>query len=861
MCPTCLLGLASLANHSPEPGTSPIASGSFVAPSPAELAGRFPQLDILELLGQGGMGAVYKARQPKLDRLVAVKILPPEWGKDPAFSERFAREARALAKLTHPHIVAVHDFGETDGLFYLIMEYVDGANLRHLLQEGRMKPSEALAVIPQICDALQYAHEEGVVHRDIKPENILLDSKGRVKIADFGLAKLLNRPRAAFTLTGSQQVMGTLDYMAPEQRLRPQEVDHRADIYSLGVVFYEMLTGELPLGRFEPPSHKVRVDARLDEIVFRALEREPQRRYQRASHVKMDVESLADGRRVARRAEPAVAALALAEHDGGINEFTLAGPAAGLFLTGLISMLFWAILGVALFVTESGMRPHERLLFLQMPLLGIPAGLVLMIASRRMVRMENYWLSIFASIWAMIPWTPAWIIGLISGIFALKALRRPEVQSAFGVTARQRNQIIPPAVGLLMSGFVGGLFWMVMGLSLFVTARPWIHSPEKLIGMLMMIGGGIGGVILVRGALRMMRMTSYHSSVMAAFWACFPWSPAWVMGLPFGIWALRVLGRREVQIAFGGPFEQHEEAFERPMADIPVATPAVEQPQPTGPARRGVRAFVGSMYSLMFHSRMENPSAQGSDADAANPAVIRPINPRPFPRPGAAALSPPARPASKSHTGLWVLCILSAVGVLALAALAIIGVLRSERARMAEQLAWAEHGGGKMVILGDRYRDLVTTTNLDRFGFGDNVRQVFQSAERDYLALESRFTKRERKERNRVRVSIGKFSDDVKDQETLFLNKLQSVTNGMFMNEFRRQLPENKIFPFGSKEVHIELWREEGLFHGKVTQEFAGQPDAQTLEEFSGLELPPRYKRFWIEPEPMRQGVGEAQKK
>jgi hypothetical protein len=140
---------------------------------------------------------------------------------------------------------------------------------------------------------LQYAHEEGIVHRDIKPENILLDSKGRVKIADFGLAKLTNRPRATFTLTGSQQIMGTLDYMAPEQRLSPQQVDHRADIYSLGVVFYEMLTGELPLGRFAPPSSKVGVDPQLDGIVFRALEREPAQRYQRISEVKTALRAVA----------------------------------------------------------------------------------------------------------------------------------------------------------------------------------------------------------------------------------------------------------------------------------------------------------------------------------------------------------------------------------------------------------------------------------------------------------------------------------------------------------------------------------------------------------------------------------------
>ena len=136
------------------------------------------------------------------------------------------------------------------------------------------------------------------MHRDIKPENILLDRKGRVKIADFGLVKLMSRGeqpvgRAACTLTGSQQVMGTPHYMAPEQMERPQTVDHRADIYSLGVVFYEMLTGELPLGRFAPPSRKVSVDVRLDEVVLRSLEKEPERRYQQASEVKTDVERIA----------------------------------------------------------------------------------------------------------------------------------------------------------------------------------------------------------------------------------------------------------------------------------------------------------------------------------------------------------------------------------------------------------------------------------------------------------------------------------------------------------------------------------------------------------------------------------------
>ncbi|MCI0360685.1 MAG: serine/threonine protein kinase, partial [Planctomycetaceae bacterium] len=248
------------------------------------------------------------ARQAKLDRLVALKVLPPAMCKDPAFAERFTREARALARLSHPNIVAVHDFGEVDGLFFFLMEYVDGANLRHILETGRLTPSEALRIVPQVCEALQYAHEEGVVHRDIKPENVLLDRTGRVKIADFGLAKLLGKGPDDFTLTHTQQVMGTPRYMAPEQIERPSAVDHRADIYSLGVVLYEMLTGELPLGRFEPPSHKVEVDVRIDQVVLRALEKAPERRYQRASEVKTELASAASWPALAAPAAPLAAA-------------------------------------------------------------------------------------------------------------------------------------------------------------------------------------------------------------------------------------------------------------------------------------------------------------------------------------------------------------------------------------------------------------------------------------------------------------------------------------------------------------------------------------------------------------------------
>lgn len=291
LCPACLLeqGLR-------ESRADTVPSGGTVNPATdlRELARLFPQLEILELLGRGGMGVVYKARQRGLDRLVALKLLPAGVDRNPGFQERFIREARALARLNHPNIVAVYDFGQVDGRYYFLMEFVDGANLRAMLHGGHLTPQEALAIVPQLCDALQFAHEEGIVHRDIKPENILLDRKGRVKIADFGLAKLLSGavPQDPYTLTAPRQVLGTPHYMAPEQFERPGTVDHRADIYSMGVVFYEMLTGELPLGRFPPPSRKVQLDVRLDEVVLRTLEKEPEHRYQRAGEVKTQLATM-----------------------------------------------------------------------------------------------------------------------------------------------------------------------------------------------------------------------------------------------------------------------------------------------------------------------------------------------------------------------------------------------------------------------------------------------------------------------------------------------------------------------------------------------------------------------------------------
>ncbi len=267
---------------------------AFQPPTLEQVAKLFPALEILSLLGAGGMGAVYQARQKGLDRVVALKILPEEFGQDVKFALRFTREARTLAKLNHANIVSVYEFGNVDEVYYFLMEFIDGSTLRDVVHAGRLDPKSALAIVPHLCDALQYAHDNGVVHRDIKPENILISKDGLVKIADFGLSRIIgNEGPALPTLTQTHQVLGTPRYMAPEQFEGSHSVDHRADIYSLGVVFYEMLTGELPIGRFESPSQKVHIDVRLDEVVLRTLEKEPRRRYQAASEIKSDLYSIA----------------------------------------------------------------------------------------------------------------------------------------------------------------------------------------------------------------------------------------------------------------------------------------------------------------------------------------------------------------------------------------------------------------------------------------------------------------------------------------------------------------------------------------------------------------------------------------
>lgn len=296
----------------------------------------FPQLEIIEQIGHGGMGFVFKAKQPQLDRIVALKILSTELAERETFAERFAREGKILARLNHPNIVSVYDFGHTKMVdetgtertfYYLVLEYVNGLNLRQLMREKPCSRERAFEIVTQICNALQYAHSEGVLHRDIKPENILLDSKGNVKIADFGLARLNTTPESPSHgpakpqtekkqgdhLTQFGAVLGTPKYMAPEQFDTPNLVDHRADIYSLGLVLYELLKGHLPndsdstqrgkgsveetceleqsyggipTGKVQPPKENI------EPVVLKAIKPNKFDRYQSVDEFKSELESI-----------------------------------------------------------------------------------------------------------------------------------------------------------------------------------------------------------------------------------------------------------------------------------------------------------------------------------------------------------------------------------------------------------------------------------------------------------------------------------------------------------------------------------------------------------------------------------------
>lgn len=262
-------------------------------PSLAEVQALLPAYEFLAPVGRGGMGAVFKATQLSLNRPVAIKVLPAKLLRDADtnFAARFRQEALTMAKLAHPGIVNVFESGEAGGLLYIVMEFVDGTDVARMIQsEGRLAPELATKLLTEVCDALHYAHERGVVHRDIKPANLLVTREGRVKIADFGLAK--HNDEAPMGLTKTNVAIGTPDFLAPEAWTPNTPLDARADLYSLGVTLYQMLTGEVPRGLWKMPSVKVGADARFDVIIDRAMQPEREARYQSSAELRRDLERM-----------------------------------------------------------------------------------------------------------------------------------------------------------------------------------------------------------------------------------------------------------------------------------------------------------------------------------------------------------------------------------------------------------------------------------------------------------------------------------------------------------------------------------------------------------------------------------------
>ncbi|MGA7292577.1 MAG: tetratricopeptide repeat protein [Terriglobales bacterium] len=249
--------------------------------------------EILGVLGQGGMGAVYKARDRELDRLIALKVIRPELATDPAILQRFKQELILARNITHKNVVRIYDLGEAEGIRFISMEYVDGEDLRTLLRrQGKLAPNEAIAVVEQVCRALDAAHSEGVIHRDLKPQNIMRDKHGRVVVMDFGLARSLGE--SGLTQTGA--LVGTIEYMSPEQAMG-STLDQRSDIFSVGLIFFELLTGKAPYHAdtaIASLMKRTREEAQLasdidasvpkslSAIVSRCLEREPANRYHSA---------------------------------------------------------------------------------------------------------------------------------------------------------------------------------------------------------------------------------------------------------------------------------------------------------------------------------------------------------------------------------------------------------------------------------------------------------------------------------------------------------------------------------------------------------------------------------------------------
>lgn len=321
----------------------------FDVPSVEEMAALLPQYAFEKLAAFGGMGAVYKARQQSLDRPVAIKILPPEFGAEPEFADRFKAEARAMARLNHTHIVAVYDFGITkSGHLYLVMEWVQGHTLHEIIQKGSVPVKRAAHLAVQLCDALAYAHTHKILHRDIKPGNIMVTDDDQVKVADFGLARPI-------TGEAEENPYGTPDYAAPEI-LGKRAVDQRADIFAAGVVLYEMLAGRVPQQPRRPVTEFAPVSPRWDELIGKATHPEPEKRFQDARDFRAQIVHLISA---AQAAVPVADAVAVAVVEEEAPKVKPALQPLHLVLAGTAVVLFGIVLG-SMFKGEAEPEPRKR---------------------------------------------------------------------------------------------------------------------------------------------------------------------------------------------------------------------------------------------------------------------------------------------------------------------------------------------------------------------------------------------------------------------------------------------------------------------------------------------------------------------
>lgn len=327
--------------------SEPTTHATFTAPPISQLAPLFPGYEIEVLIATGGMGAVYRAIQKSLDRTVAIKILPREFSKDKAFCEGFEAEAKAMARLNHPNLIGVYDFGEVDGMLFIIMEYVPGQSLFDSAHGIAIDSGEVIRLVTGICNGLAHAHDNGILHRDIKPSNILLDLNAEPKIGDFGLARPVDRQ-----VQEGEEIFGTPHYTAPEVVNAPQTVNQRADIFSVGVMLHELLTGKLPAEDKRPASAIIRCDPRFDAIVRKATHPQPELRYASAAEISRELQVIAAsaGPRVLRTA--ATAAAPRPPHLA--PKPSLAPPAKSSGSTGILVLVMVMVIGFVAYQQLSG---------------------------------------------------------------------------------------------------------------------------------------------------------------------------------------------------------------------------------------------------------------------------------------------------------------------------------------------------------------------------------------------------------------------------------------------------------------------------------------------------------------------------